>query len=223
MAEKETIISPSLLSCDFSRLANELKALEEAGLKWAHLDVMDGNFVPNITFGPPVIKSMRKECNLFFDCHLMIEQPERYITDFANAGADLICIHAESTNHLERTVAAIVEAGAKPAIALNPATPLESIKYLIPQLYMVLIMSVNPGFGGQKYIPFCTDKVRDLKAMITEQGADTLIQLDGGVTIDNCRELVEAGADVLVSGSAFFNFPPYAKRHKLFLERCAGK
>jgi len=223
VAEKETIISPSLLSCDFSRLADELKALEEAGLKWAHLDVMDGKFVPNITFGPPVIKSMRKECNLFFDCHLMIEQPERYITEFADAGADLICIHAESTNHLERAVAAIVEAGAKPAIALNPATPLESIKYLIPQLYMVLIMSVNPGFGGQKYIPFCTDKVRDLKAMITEQGADTLIQLDGGVTIDNCRELVEAGADVLVSGSAFFKFPPYAERHKLFIERCAGK
>lgn len=222
MAAKETIISPSLLSCDFSRLADELKALEEAGLKWAHLDVMDGKFVPNITFGPPVIKSMRKECNLFFDCHLMIEQPERYIDEFADAGADLLCIHAESTNHLERVVAAIAEKGVKPAIALNPATPLESIKYLIPQLYMVLIMSVNPGFGGQKYIPFCTQKVRDLRAMIDEQGAETLIQLDGGVTMDNCHELVEAGADVLVSGSAFFKYPPYAERHKLFLETCAG-
>ncbi len=222
MAGKETIISPSLLSCDFSRLADELKALEEAGLKWAHLDVMDGKFVPNITFGPPVIKSMRKECNLFFDCHLMIEQPERYIDEFCDAGADLLCIHAESTNHLERVVAAIAEKGVKPAIALNPATPLESIKYLIPQLYMVLIMSVNPGFGGQKYIPFCTQKVRDLRAMIDEQRAATLIQLDGGVTMDNCRELVEAGADVLVSGSAFFKYPPYAERHKLFLETCAG-
>lgn len=223
MAAKETIISPSLLSCDFSRLAAELKALEEAGLKWAHLDVMDGKFVPNITFGPPVIKSMRKECSLFFDCHLMIEQPERYIDEFCDAGADLLCIHAESTVHLERAVAAIADKGVKPAVALNPATPLESIKYLLPQLHMVLIMSVNPGFGGQKYIPFCTQKVRDLRAMIDEMGADTLIQLDGGVTMENCRELVEAGADVLVSGSAFFKYPPYAERHKLFLETCAGK
>ncbi|TIH13582.1 ribulose-phosphate 3-epimerase [Marinifilum sp. JC120] len=222
MAAKETIISPSLLSCDFSRLADELKALEEAGLKWAHLDVMDGKFVPNITFGPPVIKSMRKECNLFFDCHLMIEQPERYIDEFCDAGADLLCIHAESTVHLERAVAAIAERDVKPAVALNPATPLESIKYLLPQLHMVLIMSVNPGFGGQKYIPFCTQKVRDLRAMIDEMGADTLIQLDGGVTMENCRELVEAGADVLVSGSAFFKYPPYAERHQLFLETCAG-
>ncbi|WP_415718413.1 ribulose-phosphate 3-epimerase [Maridesulfovibrio sp.] len=222
MAAKEIIISPSLLSCDFSRLADELKALEEAGLKWAHLDVMDGKFVPNITFGPPVIKSMRKECNLFFDCHLMIEQPERYIDEFCDAGADLLCIHAESTVHLERAVTAIAEKGVKPAVALNPATPLESIKYLIPQLHMVLIMSVNPGFGGQKYIPFCTQKVRDLRAMIAEMGAETLIQLDGGVTMENCRELVEAGADVLVSGSAFFKYPPYAERHKLFLETCAG-
>ncbi len=223
MAANETIISPSLLSCDFSRLANELKALEEAGLKWAHLDVMDGMFVPNITFGPPVIKSMRKECNLFFDCHLMIEQPERYIQEFVDAGADLICVHAEATNHLERVVSAIADAGVKPAVSLNPATPLEEVRYLLPQLYMVLIMSVNPGFGGQKYIPFCTEKISELKQMINDSKAETLIQVDGGVTMDNCRELVEAGADVLVSGSAFFKFPPYAERHKKFIETCAGK
>ena len=216
------ILSPSLLSADFARLADELAALEAAGVLWAHLDVMDGHFVPNITFGPPVVAAMRKTSKLFFDCHLMIDEPARYIDDFAQAGADLICVHAEATNHLERTCAAIAQAGAKPAVALNPATPLEAVRYLLPQLSMVLIMSVNPGFGGQTFIPFCLDKVRELKAMIREAGTDTLIQVDGGVTLDNCAELVAAGADVLVSGSAFFGFPPYDERLRQFQERCGG-
>ncbi|WP_147821995.1 ribulose-phosphate 3-epimerase [Salidesulfovibrio onnuriiensis] len=210
------ILSPSMLSSDFANMETELQALEAAGLEWVHLDVMDGRFVPNITFGPPIIKAMRKKSNLFFDCHLMIEEPGRYIQEFADAGSDLICVHAEACTHLERVCAQIADAGCKPAVALNPHTPLELIKYLIPQLHMVLLMSVNPGFGGQKFIPFTMDKLRDLKAMITDMNAGTLIQIDGGVTPENTPDLVRAGADVLVSGSAFFGFPPYRERHEVF-------
>lgn len=215
------ILSPSMLSSDFANMESELKALEEAGLEWVHLDVMDGRFVPNITFGPPIIKAMRKKSNLFFDCHLMIEDPGRYIQDFADAGADLICVHAEACPHLERVCAQIADAGCKPAVALNPHTPPASIRYLLPQLHMVLLMSVNPGFGGQKFIPFTMDKLRDLKAMIADCGSNALIQVDGGVTPENTPELVRAGADVLVSGSAFFGFPPYAQRHEIFMEAAA--
>ncbi len=214
------ILSPSLLSADFSCLAAELSALEEAGLSWVHWDVMDGMFVPNITLGSTVIASCRKESNLFFDVHLMINDPGRYVADFAKAGADLICVHAEADNHLERTVSEIARLGAKPAVALNPHTPLNVVEYLLPQLYMVLIMSVNPGFGGQKFIPFCLEKLSGLKEMIIRKKADTLIQIDGGVTMDNAAEIVRAGADVLVSGSAFFSYPPYDKRAKEFADVC---
>ncbi|MGE4553728.1 MAG: ribulose-phosphate 3-epimerase [Desulfovibrionaceae bacterium] len=213
---RDVILAPSLLSCDFARLADELAALQAAGVRWAHLDVMDGAFVPNITFGPLVIQAMRQGSKLFFDTHLMIERPERYVDQFADAGADLICVHAEATVHLERAVAAVRERGVKCGVALNPHTPLDMVRWLIPQLDMVLVMSVNPGFGGQKFIPFCLDKVRELKAMIDAAGARCLIQVDGGVTTENCAALVAAGADVLVSGSAFFKFPPYAERLKAF-------
>lgn len=219
---RECILSPSLLSADFGNLRAELIALEKAGLKWVHWDVMDGLFVPNITFGPPVIKALRTASSLFFDVHLMIERPERYIEDFAQAGADLLCVHAESTLHLERTLSAIRDSGMQVGLSLNPGTPLNILEYVLPQLDMVLIMSVNPGFGGQSFIPFCRDKIRDLKKMIQEKNASILIQVDGGVTLDNARELFTLGADVLVSGSAFFGFPPYDQRHRAFLDAIAG-
>ena len=216
------ILSPSLLSADFGRLADELAALEDAGLTWVHWDVMDGMFVPNITLGPPVIKALRKRSRLFFDVHLMVERPERYLQDFADAGADLIGVHAEATVHLERAVAEIARLGAKTCVTLNPATPLDMVEYLLPQLDMVLLMSVNPGFGGQSFIPFTLEKVRRLRAMIDQRGLSTRIQLDGGVTVENCAELVRAGADVLVSGSAFFAHPPYAQRLQAF-QAAAGQ
>ena len=212
----EMILSPSLLSSDFSRMGEELRALQDAGLKWAHLDVMDGRFVPNITFGPPIIAAMRKTCDLFFDCHLMIVEPERYVEEFAKAGANLICVHQEACTHLDRVVHQIRDAGCKAAVALNPATPVETVEYLLPDLDMVLIMSVNPGFGGQSFIPYTFEKIRRLKALITTATAETLIQVDGGVSPDNARALCEAGADVLVSGSAFFKLPPYRERHEVF-------
>lgn len=216
------ILSPSLLSSDFGRLAEELQALEAAGLEWVHWDIMDGRFVPNITFGPPVIKALRKRSRLFFDVHLMIVEPERYLEDFAAAGADLLVVHAETGPHLPRTLAEIRRLGMKCGVALNPATPLAVLDYVLPELDLVLIMSVNPGFGGQKFMPLTYKKLAGLRRMINESGSQALVQVDGGVDPANTPALVKAGADVLVSGSAFFGFPPYAERLKVFQDAAAG-
>ncbi len=216
------ILSPSLLSADFANLATELRQLEEAGLRWVHLDVMDGTFVPNITFGPPVIAAMRKHSGLFFDAHLMVEAPERYLEDYKKAGADMLVVHAEATRHLQRTLTHIRALGMQSGVSLNPATPLSAIEYVLDDVDMVLIMSVNPGFSGQKFIPATYGKVRALRAMLDAAGKHTVrIQIDGGVDPDNIAALIDAGGDVFVSGSAFFSKPPYAERLQTFMQAAA--
>ncbi len=208
------ILSPSLLSADFTNLAQELQDLEKAGLEWVHWDVMDGNFVPNITFGQHVIAQCRKKSSLYFDVHLMIDKPERYVEDFAKAGADMLVFHAEATNHVQRVLAHIRSLGMKAGISLNPATPLEVVDYVLDDVDMILLMSVNPGFGGQSFIPSTKEKIKNLKAKIANR--DILIQIDGGVSPENIKELSDLGADVFVSGSAFFRTKPYNEALALF-------
>lgn len=198
------ILAPSVLAADFGKLGEAVKKTEEAGAAYIHLDVMDGAFVPSISFGMPVLSSLRSYTGQVFDVHMMVEEPGRYIQDIKAAGADLICVHQEACIHLDRTVNQIKEAGLKAAVALNPATPVSTLENILPELDMVLIMSVNPGFGGQKFIPYALDKVRRVRAMADERGLETDIQVDGGVTAENAGALIQAGANVLVAGSAVF-------------------
>ena len=208
---KRVKVAPSILSADFSRLGEEIRAVEAAGADIIHIDVMDGHFVPNITIGPLIVQAARKVTKLPLDVHLMIENPELYIADFAKAGADYLTVHAEAAYHLHRLVQSIREhKGVKAAVSLNPATPLEALDYVLSDLDMVLIMSVNPGFGGQAFIPSQLDKIRALRKRIDDRKLNLEIEVDGGVKTDNAAEVAAAGADILVAGSAVFGAKDYA-------------
>ncbi|HMK59530.1 MAG TPA: ribulose-phosphate 3-epimerase [Dissulfurispiraceae bacterium] len=217
-----TRIAPSILSADFMRLAEEIQAAEAAGADLVHVDVMDGHFVPNITIGPMFVEGIRKITKLPIDVHLMISEPDQYSHDFASAGADFITVHAEATVHLHRSVQHVKEKGIKAGVSLNPATPLCHLEYILTDIDLVLLMSVNPGFGGQKFISSVLNKIRTLSNTIKEQNLPVLIEVDGGVKIDNAAEIAAAGADILVMGSAFFGSDNYADFMKGLKGKLAG-
>lgn len=203
-------ISPSILASDFSKLGEEISRVEKAGADMIHLDVMDGHFVPNITIGPPVIKSLRDVTGLPFDVHLMIDNPERHIEAFIDAGADILSVHVEKNPHLHRTIEMIKYHGRRASVVVNPATPLNTLEVILDKVDMVLLMTVDPGFGGQQYIDGMTQKIRDLKKMAVERGLGFDIEVDGGIDLDNIYEVTQAGANVIVAGSAIFNAPDIA-------------
>ena len=210
-------LAPSILSADFAKLLEDVRKVESAGCEYLHIDVMDGHFVPNITLGPLVVKSLKKEnINMVFDAHLMIENPDQYIEEFVKAGCDIITVHQEACVHLHRTIQKIKSHGIKAGVVLNPATPVDTIKHVLPDLDMVLLMSVNPGFGGQSFIPCVLDKIKELKAIIDSQGLNIDIEVDGGISPKNVAEVVQAGANVIVAGSAIFGSDDIQETVNLF-------
>jgi len=215
-------IAPSILSADFSKLGDEIKSVEAAGADWIHVDVMDGHFVPNITIGPLVVEAVRQVTSLPLDVHLMIENPDRYIEDFAKAGADLISVQVEACVHLNRTIQMIKECDRRAGVVLNPSTPLSALEWIMEDVDFIMIMSVNPGFGGQEFIPNSLDRVRALRKMIRDRGLATLIEIDGGVNEKTIKMISDAGVDVFVAGSAIFKNPDYKKTIDRFRDLISG-
>jgi ribulose-phosphate 3-epimerase len=210
------LIAPSILSADFSRLGEEIKAIEGVGADWIHVDVMDGHFVPNITIGPAVVEAAKRVAELPLDVHLMIENPDQYLEDFVRAGSDTLTVQAEACVHLHRTIQAIKALGVKAGVALNPSTPISTIEWILEEVDMVLIMSVNPGFGGQKFITQALQKIKELKSMIRAKNLDVLIEVDGGINLKTIESVAKAGADVFVAGSAIFGSADYGETIREF-------
>ncbi|MEZ5367102.1 MAG: ribulose-phosphate 3-epimerase [Bryobacterales bacterium] len=213
------VVAPSILSADFARLAEQVDIVKQAGAKMVHVDVMDGHFVPNITLGPPVVKCLHAATDLLLDCHLMIEDPDRYTPDFVKAGASIVTVHQEACTHLHRSLQLIRSEGARAGVAINPATPVSTLEHILPDVALVLVMSVNPGFGGQEFLPFALEKVEALRAIRDDRNLSFQIEIDGGVSLDNEGAIVNAGADILVAGSSIFGTPDPASAVKSMQER----